>query len=1080
VNPVATGSHTTDGTGMGSFTSNITGLTLNTKYYVRAYATNSVGTAYGDELSFTTNAATTVVPTLSTTAIYALASKTVNSGGNITDEGGAAVTVRGVCWSTSASPTVTDSKTVDGSGSGSFISALTGLTPNTTYNVRAYATNSAGTAFGNQVTFTTTIQVTDYDGNIYNTVKISNQLWTQENLKVLHFRNGDAIPNVTDGTAWSGLTTGAYCNYKNDISYITIYGRSYNSYATIDNRNLCPAGWHVPTDSEWDALEASLIANGYNYDGSTTGNKIGKSIASSTGWDYSSVTGAVGNTDYPDFRNKSGFTGLAAGFRDASGSFDYQGMNYFGMGAVWWTTTESDPNSFWSHSIFNMGESTGNGADTKSAGFSVRCMQGEGQVLPAVTTVAISALTSTTASSGGNITSDGGATITERGVCWNTAVNPTIANTKITDGATGTGSFVSYLTGLTASTTYYLRAYATNSVGTAYGNELSFTTPSTVPGAPTIGTATAGNTQATVAFTAPASDGGSAITGYTVTSSPGSITGTGSLSPITVTSLANGTTYTFTVTATNANGTGPASSASNSVTPSTVPGAPTIGTATAGNTQATVTFTAPVSNGGSAITGYTVTSNPESKTGTGSASPVTVTGLTNGTAYIFTVTATNANGTGPASSASNSVTPSLLSIGDSYQGGIIAYILQPGDPGYVVGQTYGIIAAPGDQSTGAEWGCYNTTITGADGTAIGTGNQNTTDIMAGCSTAGIAARLCGDLVLGGYSDWYLPSKDELDKLYVNRIVIGGFADVAYWSSSENSISTAWYRNFYNGGQYIPYKNDAGSVRAVRAFPPAPVFPAVSTTAVSAITSTTATSGGNVLSDGGAPVTARGVCWSTSSGPTIALPTKTSNGNGTGTFTSSITGLSLGWTYFVRAYATNSAGTAYGNEISFTTSTLAIGDSYQGGIVAYILQSGDPGYIAGQTHGLIAAPSDQSISATWWNGSNTTTGATGTALGTGQTNTTAIILSQGNTGSYAAKICQDLVLGVYSDWYLPSKGELNKLYLNKAAIGGFTSGDYWSSTEFDNSNAWRQYFYNGVQDANLKNGANYYVRAVQAF
>lgn len=167
------------------------------------------------------------------------------------------------------------------------------------------------------------------------------------------------------------------------------------------------------------------------------------------------------------------------------------------------------------------------------------------------------------------------------------------------------------------------------------------------------------NGAATVTVTANATGG--APTSYNVTSSPGSYTGSGT-SPVTVTGLQSATSYTFTATASNSTGTSPSSSVSGSITATTVPQAPTIGTATKGNAQASVTFTAPGANGGSAITGYTVTSSPGSLTGTGASSPITVTGLTNGTAYTFTVTATNANGTSAASSASNSVTPTAPAI----------------------------------------------------------------------------------------------------------------------------------------------------------------------------------------------------------------------------------------------------------------------------------------------------------------------------------------------------------------------------------------------------------------------------------
>jgi len=158
-----------------------------------------------------------------------------------------------------------------------------------------------------------------------------------------------------------------------------------------------------------------------------------------------------------------------------------------------------------------------------------------------------------------------------------------------------------------------------------------------------------------------------------------------------------------------------------------------------------------------------------------------------------------------------------LAIGDTYQGGVVFYL--DGNGG-------GLIAAPTDQSAGAQWGCQGTFISGADGTAIGTGNQNTTDIELGCTTAGTAADICANLTLGGYTDWFLPSKDELNKMWLERETInttasanGGsnFSTNWYWSSTEVTTNNAWLQIFANGSQFNANKDNAGYVRAVRAF-----------------------------------------------------------------------------------------------------------------------------------------------------------------------------------------------------------------------------------------------------------------------
>ncbi len=156
-----------------------------------------------------------------------------------------------------------------------------------------------------------------------------------------------------------------------------------------------------------------------------------------------------------------------------------------------------------------------------------------------------------------------------------------------------------------------------------------------------------------------------------------------------------------------------------------------------------------------------------------------------------------------------------LSLGENYGGGKIAYFLQPGDPGYIAGQTHGLIAATTDASV-STWGCSGTTIPG--GTALGSGNQNTINIMAGCAEPDIAARVCGNLVLNGYSDWYLPSKDELNILFTNRFTIGNFSSSNFYlSSSEFDNLSVWDQSFSSGLQNTISKSNARRVRPIRAF-----------------------------------------------------------------------------------------------------------------------------------------------------------------------------------------------------------------------------------------------------------------------
>lgn len=353
--PVITGNDnkTSDYSGTGAFVSNITGLQPNQTYYVRAYATNMAGVAYGNERSFTTPAD---MPKVTTSSITSYTSSSAVVGGEVTSDGGATVTERGVCWSTAPNPSISNDHRPVGSGTGSFSTTIDGLAERTTYHVRAYASNSSGTAYGDDKSFTTaSASVTDGDGNTYRVIQIGTQYWLSENLRTTKYNDGTAIPLVTDGSTWGALTSPAYCWYNNDAAgYGATYGALYNWYtvssAANGGKNICPVGWHVPTDTEWTTLTTYLGGL------AVAGGKLKET--GTTHW-TSPNTGAT---------NSSGFTALPGGYRTTS-------FSYIGQRGYWWSSTESNPtNGIYRSLVYNQASvTTGNIAKTR--GCSVRCIK---------------------------------------------------------------------------------------------------------------------------------------------------------------------------------------------------------------------------------------------------------------------------------------------------------------------------------------------------------------------------------------------------------------------------------------------------------------------------------------------------------------------------------------------------------------------------------------------------------------------------------------------------------------------------------------------------------------------------------
>ncbi|MFZ4105044.1 fibrobacter succinogenes major paralogous domain-containing protein [Flavobacterium sp.] len=293
-----------------------------------------------------------------------------------------AVSAAGICWSTSPNPTISGLHTTEivSATSTSFTSTLSPLSANTTYYARAYATDSKGTVYGTQISFKTLNilftsggGVTDIDGENYGSVKLNGKEWMKKNLDVSKYKNGDDIPQITDVTQWDALTTGAWCYYENDTANGPIYGKLYNWYAITDPRGLAPAGWHIPTDTEWSELATFLGGE------SEAGRKLKENSTIST-WDVT--------TNYAT--NQSGFTATPAG----TGYLNYHlpapvvpaapaptlADLFKGKTKVtyWWsaTTTGSTASDLvWTRNVNSSTDQLVRSGAIKSSGLSVRCVK---------------------------------------------------------------------------------------------------------------------------------------------------------------------------------------------------------------------------------------------------------------------------------------------------------------------------------------------------------------------------------------------------------------------------------------------------------------------------------------------------------------------------------------------------------------------------------------------------------------------------------------------------------------------------------------------------------------------------------